>query len=73
MCLAAPIIDERADRLLALLHATRMIMAANAEISSAPYAGAIVLVEETERGINALAQELKANCPEARDAGEGQA
>jgi hypothetical protein len=61
MCLPATIIDERLDRLMALLAACRSVTTANQELGRENFAGALVLIEEVERGLNEFANELKAS------------
>ena len=66
MCLKAVIIDQRCDRIHALLHAAKTIAAGNAEsdITRHTFAGVTTLIAEIERDLGAFAAELKAACQE---------
>jgi hypothetical protein len=61
MCLPLGVIEERTDRLLALLAAARTIMAGNADLGKEAFAGTTVLITEVERLLKGFVAELKAS------------
>jgi hypothetical protein len=67
MCLSLGVIEERTDRLFALLAAARTVMAGNAELGKEAFAGTTVLLAEVERLLQNFVTELKVTCDQTKE------